>query len=126
MLKVFLYASDVDERAGPLEYVVGSFARGPSGDVWRKPGGLGQSYIGEEEVDERFPPSGRFTATGRAGTVVFCDTSGLHRGGLATGKPRVFATWCFVTPASLAKRRFKVRFEGTSPQLTAAARFALT
>jgi Phytanoyl-CoA dioxygenase (PhyH) len=125
MVKVFLYFSDVDEGAGPLEYIPGSCIRGPHGDLWRKKGNRGQLYVEQGQVEERFPASNRALATGPAGTIVFCDTSGLHRGGHATTKSRIFATWCYVTPASLWRRRFRVQWPESGPPLWEAARFAL-
>ena len=35
------------------------------------------------------------------GTMIFCNTSGFHRGGFATGKPRVLATFTYASPAAL-------------------------
>lgn len=37
--------------------------------------------------------------TGRAGTVIFCDTSGLHKGGYATGAERIMFTDGFQSEA---------------------------
>ena len=36
------------------------------------------------------------------GTLLFCNTSGFHRGGFATTRPRVLATVTYSSPASLA------------------------
>ncbi len=41
------------------------------------------------------------TFTARKGTIIFCNTSGFHRGGFATRKPHVFATLSWESPASL-------------------------
>ena len=41
------------------------------------------------------------TFTAPAGTLVLCNTSGFHRGGFATAKPRVLATATYCSPASL-------------------------
>jgi hypothetical protein len=46
--------------------------------------------------------NGRSVAfTAPKGTIIFCNTSGFHRGGFATGKHRVLATWTWDSPASL-------------------------
>jgi hypothetical protein len=42
------------------------------------------------------------TFTAPRGTLIFCNTSGLHRGGFATSRPRVLATATYCSPASLA------------------------
>ena len=39
--------------------------------------------------------------TGPKGTLILCNTSGLHRGGFATAGPRVLATATYCSPASL-------------------------
>ena len=78
----------------------------------------------EDEVERRFPASQWITCTGSPGTMIFCDTFGIHRGGVSTTGARVLATWAFVTPASLHGHRFRVdRSSLNSP--TAPARFAL-
>ena len=41
------------------------------------------------------------TFTAPRGTVILCNTSGLHRGGFSTAKPRVLATATYCSPASL-------------------------
>jgi len=41
------------------------------------------------------------TFTAPRGTIIFCNTSGLHRGGFAESNPRVLATVTYCSPASL-------------------------
>jgi hypothetical protein len=125
LVKVFLYLSDVDAEAGPLEYVRGSHGRGRHASLWpnRDPGTA--SYPPEGEVEALIPAADRVSCTGPAGTLVFCDTHGLHRGGLATERARVLANWAFVTPASIFARRFDVSWPIEPRGLDAAAEFAL-
>ena len=122
LVKVFLYLSDVDEGAGPLEYVRGSHGLGPHARLWPNPDPGTASYPPEGEVEARIPAEDRVAGTGPAGTLIFCDTYGLHRGGLATERPRVLANWAYVTPASIFARRFEVPDPG---RLDGAAGFAL-
>ena len=65
-------------------------------------------------------------ATGPAGTLVVCDTSGFHRGGYGRSKPRVLATHTYidrkVTPEN-QRRKFQVEWRGDG--LSEQARFAL-
>ncbi|HWM90777.1 MAG TPA: phytanoyl-CoA dioxygenase family protein [Thermoanaerobaculia bacterium] len=122
LVKAFLYLSNVDEGAGPLQYVRGSHGQGRHARLWPNPDPGTASYPPEGEVEAKIPVEDRVVCTGPAGTLVFCDTYGLHRGGLATERPRVLATWAFVTPASIFARRFEVA--GT-PSLGEAAEFAL-
>jgi len=126
LLKAFIYLVDVDEQAGPFEYVPRS---APGGDLeqlwpWRP---LGENYPPEDEFAERV--DGRsVTFTAPKGTIIFCNTSGFHRGGFATGKPRVLATLTWDSPASLkALSERNYVFDGAgSDVLDDTQRYALT
>jgi hypothetical protein len=122
LVKVFLYLSDVGAGAGPLEYVRGSHGRGRWAGLYPNPDPGTASYPPEGELEARIPAADRVLATGPAGTLVFCDTYGFHRGGLATEQARVLATWAYVTPASIFARRFGV----TGSMDSEAAEFAVT
>jgi phytanoyl-CoA dioxygenase PhyH len=126
LLKVFLYLVDVDEEMGPFQYVAGSQPGGPHADAWGwQP--LGQHYPTEEELEGRVPASAVQTFTGPAGTLLFCNTAGFHRGGFSTTKPRVLATATYSSPASLASLTVRsYEYSGTLDELDPAARFALT
>lgn len=111
MVKVYLYFSDIDTEAGAMEYVLGSsnsLGR-PGVEIGHWEAAGANLYPSAELVETTFPPSQRFSCSGPIGTLLFCDTTGLHRGGISTTKPRVVATWTFVTPASRWPRRFTVR-----------------
>jgi hypothetical protein len=99
LLKAFLYLVDVDEQTGPFEYVPRSAPGGELEQLWPwRP--LGENYPPEDELADRI--DGRaVTFTAPKGTLIFCNTSGFHRGGFASGKPRVLATWTWDSPASL-------------------------
>jgi len=125
LVKAFVYLSDVDEGAGPFEYVRGSAGDGPYASVW--PWAPGEDhYPPRDEFDERIPASAISTLTGRAGTMILCNTSGFHRGGFAVDKPRILWRYNYSSPASLvmSQRRFQV--DGSALQdIPEAARFAL-
>jgi hypothetical protein len=126
MVKVYLYLADVDKGAGPLEYVRGSTIGKKYGHLWPyRPSG---HYPPEGQVEQKIPSSEFVLGTGSTGTMIFCDTSGLHRGGIATTGARIVATWTFVTPASLYWRRFKVTENNSNGKssLSDAAKYALT
>jgi hypothetical protein len=101
LLKAFLYLEDVDAGTGPFEYVAGSQPGGQYHEVrpW-KPMDYGR--VPEEEVKAKVPESAVRTFTAQRGTLIFCNTSGLHRGGFAKSNPRVLATATYCSPASLA------------------------
>jgi hypothetical protein len=130
MVKVYAYFASVGEGCGAMEYALESQAGGRYNQLWRwKPrGGHASRYPGDAEVEQAVPSSRRIPCYGNRGTFVFCDTAGLHRGGVATVAPRILATWTFVTPASLgftSRRRFSVSSSSPAPD-SAAAKFALT
>jgi len=99
LLKAFLYLVDVDEETGPFEYVPRSAPGGELEAHWRwRP--LGDNYPPEGELATRIGDRAvKFTAP--KGTLILCNTSGFHRGGFASGKPRVLATLTWDSPASL-------------------------
>jgi hypothetical protein len=131
MVKIYLYFSDVHAGAGAMEYVPGSCTTGAGRyrDLWPwQP--RGARYPPDEDFDRRVPASDRLACLGPPGTIIFCDTDGFHRGGIATTGVRLVATWTFVTPASISmvsSRRFVVADpDGTPAPLSDAARFAIT
>jgi len=130
VVKVFLYFSEVDASAGPMEYVTGSALGGRYQGIYRwKPHARQHRYPPEREFDRRLSGAERVICTGSPGTLIFCDTIGFHRGGIATARPRILATWTFVTPASIAitsRRRFTIAPADGLEDLSPAAQFALS
>jgi hypothetical protein len=126
LLKAFLYLVDVDEDTGPFEYVPRSAPGGELDRLWPwRP--LGENYPPEDEFAERV--NGRsVTFTAPKGTIIFCNTSGFHRGGFASGKPRVLATLTWDSPASLKalSERNYVFVASDGAALSEAQRYALT
>lgn len=92
-VKVFIYVNDVDDTNGPFVYVKKSQPSGKS--IYSKfapqklPYG---SYPDERLLSARVSHNDVVTAVGKAGTVIFCDTAGLHKGGLSFSGERVMAT----------------------------------
>ncbi len=126
LLKAFIYLVDVDEQTGPFEYVPRSAPGGELDKFWPwRP--LGENYPPEGELAERV--NGRsVTFTGEKGTIIFCNTSGFHRGGFAKENPRVLATLTWDSPASLKSlsERNYVFAPSNGVALSDAQRHALT
>lgn len=126
MVKVYLYFSEIDESAGAMEYILGTCnalgGQGMNIGEWMAAGA--NLYPSSELVERSFSAAQRFHCTGPVGTLLFCDTTGLHRGGISRSRPRVVATWTFVTPASRYLRRFTVS-PVVGRHLSEEARFAL-
>lgn len=129
LVKVFLYLSDVtSNKDGPFMYIRGSQFGG-----W-------QHIFPQRPTKRPYPPAGAIEptvakkdikiCTGRAGTLIFCDTSGFHRGGHSVGSQRrIMFAGTFVTQAGfkIYKRNYKI----ISPKshmdvLSKIARYALS
>jgi hypothetical protein len=127
LVKVFVYLCDVDEHTGPLEYVPGSAREGPYVNEWPwKP--LSELYPTQDELKRRVPNSAVRTLVGSEATMIFCNTSGFHRGGHVTEKPRKLWVFHYVSPAalrSLVERNFDVGGPATA-RLPEVERFALS
>jgi ectoine hydroxylase-related dioxygenase (phytanoyl-CoA dioxygenase family) len=127
LVKVFVYMTDVDAGSGPFEYVPGSAREGAYANEWPwEP--LGESYPDPAEFTNRIPAEAAKSLTAPAGTVIFCNTAGFHRGGFATQTRRVLGVLNYVSPAALASlvdRNFKID-ASTLDALPEQVRFALT
>jgi hypothetical protein len=103
LVKVFIYLTDVHEDTGPLEFVLGSTPNGEYGQVWPWRPVSNDLYPPQDEFDQKIPKSAQIALTAPEGSMIFCNTSGFHRGGYATGnRPRVMAVYNYSSPASLA------------------------
>lgn len=94
VVKVFTYLNDIDINSGPFTYVPHSaptqnhkYAKLFPQEV---PAG---SYPGKERVESSVDPADIKPMTAKAGTVIFCDTNGLHYGGVAKTNPRIMSTF---------------------------------
>ncbi len=128
LLKAFLYLRDVDERSGPFEYVPGSHPGGRYAGVhpWQ-PMGFGR--ISEPELAKHVSPEEVRTFTAPKGTIILCNTSGLHRGGFAESAPRVLAAATYCSPASLAsltERNYELAPGTDTRPLDPVVRYALS
>ena len=117
LLKAFVYLSDVGPDHGPFEYVPGSQPGGRHHSV-RPWAPMGYGRVPDEDVARSIPSDEIATFTGSKGTLILCNTSGLHRGGFATAGPRVLATATYCSPASLkalSNRNYSTTLETTDP-----------
>jgi len=103
--KILLYMTDVDENCGPFMYVKNSHYGGKWRLFPRKvPRGV---YPRAGEVEKVIPKEDIKVFTGKKGTIIFCDTAGLHRGGNAYSKERIMFTAGFMTNASTRKGYYR-------------------
>ncbi len=100
ILKMFVYLSDVTEDAGPLTYVPGSHMKG---NLKREPAYFLEGVVRrstDEQMSEVAPKDKWIKCTGAKGTIVFADTRGYHKGGLARQRDRLMYLCMFTSPAS--------------------------
>jgi Phytanoyl-CoA dioxygenase (PhyH) len=132
VVKVFVYFTDVDEGAGPFQYIKGSPEGGRYGELWpwsramssRVPWARRRLYPSEKRVEKRIPADDVATITAPAGTVIICDTSGLHRGGFAKRRPRVLSYHTYIS-AGAGRRCIAVDLGSGGEQLPDQSRYAL-
>ena len=125
IVKVFTYFNDVDQEAGPFEYIKGSAAGGKYSSLW--PWQDKEVYPPPVEFEAAIDPQDIVSLTGPPGTIVFCDTSGFHRGGFARTRPRIlsFHTYLSDEGQQRHKRKFNVDWPDGDSGLSAASRYAL-
>ncbi len=90
IVKLFWYLDDVDRDNGPFEYIGGSRELTP-------PTGLSalDRYIEPRHWSGLRAHPRRIVCTGPADTLILCDTSGIHRGGLCTTRQRLSVTMVY-------------------------------
>lgn len=128
IVKLFLYLTDVtDSGAGPFCYVQNSHG----GGRWRgvhPPRPDDGYYPPAGDIERAIPPPDIQSCFGRAGTIIFCDTTGLHRGGYSTTKERIMFTAAYSAKWSLThpiKYRFPERFAAELENLSLLQRHAI-
>jgi hypothetical protein len=107
IFKVFVYLSDVDEGAGPFTYARGSHHKGSHR---RQPEYFLEGNVkrsSDEQMQEAVPKQQWLSCVGPKGTIVFADTHGYHKGGLARERDRLMYTCMFTSPASQSEEFFR-------------------
>src|SRR3990172_300126 len=120
IVKVFLYLSDVNDGAGPFTYAPRTHICG-SRSV--EPAGFYEGHVRrstDDQMDAVVPRNDWVVASGTPGTIVFADTSGLHKGGLALMSDRLMFTCMYVSKASQVREFFGSFERGLLPNLSPA------
>lgn len=127
MCKMFLYLNDIDEKRGPFNYIKGSQYGGRWAHIYpqRPPRG---SYPPPGEVERLVSPEDIKACMGRAGTVIFADTAGLHRGGYAIEGERIMFTAEYSSKATFRPPRYRVpdNLDKITKDFPNLARYAMT
>ena len=104
VLKVFVNLSDVDEGAGPFTYAPGTHAKGSRRKqpaYMFKEGNTTRSS--DEQMSAIVPREEWVTSMGPTGTIIFADTRGYHKGGLARTHDRIMYTCMFASSTALVE-----------------------
>ena len=99
VLKVFTCLTDVDDGSGPFVYAAGTHRKGgvrQEPDFLHKDGQTPRSD--DDQMARVVPPAAWVRGVGRAGTIIFADTRGYHRGGLARERDRLLHVGVFRPP----------------------------
>jgi hypothetical protein len=106
IFRIFVYLTDVDETAGPFIYARGSHPKGPykkaQPEFFKEPGRSAKRST-DEQMARVVPETAWFKAVGPAGTIIFADTRGFHKGGLARQKDRIMYNAMFISEAGKAR-----------------------
>lgn len=114
LVKVFLFLEDVTLDSGPFEYVAGSHNGGYADAAEPR------RYANQAYVKHCIPHEAKRQFTAPAGTIVFADTSGLHRGGYTKAKRRLNCVFTY-----LPEGRPKFTLESAPTDLSEIQRQAL-
>lgn len=106
MCKVFLYLNDVDESAGPFIYITKSRYGLKYGSLFPQKPPIGV-YPDAAILEKSIAKEDIKICTGRAGTIIFCDTSGFHKGGYATQNERIMFTAGYRTNGAVTPNRIR-------------------
>ena len=109
IIKVFIYFNDVDKNSGPFTYIKQSHNSGKWGKIFKqRKFGVNGCYPNPEEISNVIPNKYFLECTGKKGTIIFADTTGLHRGANQFKKKRVMSTSVFYPPADLKKSNIEI------------------
>ncbi|MDR4479350.1 MAG: hypothetical protein R3B37_06325 [Nitrospira sp.] len=126
LIKVFVLLSDVDANMGPFTYLNRSHVGGEYGSLFPAIPPIGR-YPKQDIVDRLITdtPLPSASCIGPAGTVILCDSSGLHRGGRSLTRPRIVLVGVYTSNAGLDAVRYSLPRSVGHDQLSPAAKFAL-
>ena len=105
-VKVFLYFTDVDLETGPFCFLPRTHPRGPRRSV--APERDAQGRTTDEQMARLLPPSEWRVCTAPAGTMIFCDTCGYHKGLKPTRNERLMLMMQYTSATPRYPRELQV------------------
>ncbi|HKQ75590.1 MAG TPA: hypothetical protein VJ810_17970 [Blastocatellia bacterium] len=106
ILKLFVYCSDVDEGAGAITYAPGTHRKGRIRKIPKSFLENGVRRWSDEQMDAVVPEKQWIKGAGPKGAIVFADTRGYHKGGLARTSDRIMYTCMFTSPTAQVAELF--------------------
>ena len=124
IIKFFILLNEPHEGDRHFTYIKGSHNWGRMGDKrWSVVPGHGTHPV-NSDVELGTKGEDRLVCEGGPGSVILCDTSGLHKGGRSVAFPRVLLTATYVSDAGLAHMYYRLPAGFNKGALTRAAKFA--
>ena len=100
IVKIFLYLRDVDHTNGPFCYIPKTHNAGPYKRIFPQTIELSM-YPPEGAVEKAFATIQKQVCIGKAGTIIFADTTGFHKGGHPKFGGRLLLNAYYATNGSL-------------------------
>ena len=112
IVKVFTYFNEVDEEAGPFEYVLGSAAGGRYGSLW--PWEDKEVYPPQDELEAAVDPADCRSLTGGPGVDRLLRHERLPPRRLRAARPRILSYHTYLSDAGQQhhRRKFDVDLDG--------------
>ena len=122
-LKVFIYWSDVTKDDGPFSYYPKTHFKGDLSSIASSKKLFGGSYYPDKNELQSAKVE---NLTGPKGTIIFCDTSGLHFGGRAYSNPRRMSTFVYYPEIDIIQPKLNLSIdESTYSLLTERQKYTL-
>jgi ectoine hydroxylase-related dioxygenase (phytanoyl-CoA dioxygenase family) len=128
IVKIFLYLHDVDHTNGPFCYIPRTHNAGLYKRIF--PQTIDRSvYPPDGAVEKKFATIQKRVCVGKAGTLIFADTTGFHRGGHPTAGGRLLFHAYYATNACLpvvtSEKRYSI-VRSDHRVVGSAARYAIS
>jgi len=105
-MKVFIYWNDVNENGGPFTYIPKTHFLGKYCHIAPNMKLFGGSYYPKPSLYKQLPQN---KLIGSKGTIIFCDTTGLHYGGISFDEPRKMSTFVYYPETDFVKPAIKLQ-----------------
>jgi hypothetical protein len=125
LLKVYIYFDNVKKENGAFSYVDRTHWLGRDAHVFpcNYPEGV---VITDEVIEKKWGGKGVKMYEGVEGTILFCDTSGIHKGGHSIKGRRYAFTATYSTPSTLGTKNYKTSLSQLPNKTSELQRYAVS